>query len=277
MLTSRLLRLLLLVAGVWGVISALAYLYAERILFQPPPSSYGPGQVGAKLIPVGRGDAVAVQHLPNPDARYTLLFSHGNAEDLGQVQPLLRRLHGAGFAVLAYDYRGYGLSTESRPSEARAIEDAEAVYDFATSELGVRPDRLIVHGRSLGGGPALEVASRHPVAGVVLESTFVSTYRVVTTLPLLPFDRFPNLRRVEGLRVPVLIMHGSRDRVIRPSHGRALFRAAPEPKRALWVAGAGHNDLAVIAGDRYVEALRAFARSVSDGEWSGRGGDSAGS
>lgn len=277
MLTSRLLRLLLLVVGVWGVISALAYLYAERILFQPPPSSYGPGQVGVKLIPVGRGEAVAVQHLPNPDARYTLLFSHGNAEDLGHLQPLLRRLHGAGFAVLAYDYRGYGLSTGSRPSEKRAIEDAEAVYDFATSELGVRPDRLIVHGRSLGGGPALEVASRHPVAGVVLESTFVSTYRVVTTLPLLPFDRFPNLRRVEGLRVPVLIMHGSRDRVIRPSHGRALFRAAPEPKRALWVAGAGHNDLAVIGGDRYVEALRAFARSISDGEWSGREGDSGGS
>lgn len=246
----------------WGLLTALAFLYGERILFQPPPPSYDRSEVDYARVPVGDDDFVAVQHIPNPSARHTLLFSHGNAEDLGHLQPLLRLLHGAGFGVVAYDYRGYGRSAGSLPTEKRANEDAEAVYRYATGDLGIHPGRLILHGRSLGGGPTLEVARRHAVAAVVLESTFVSTYRVVTRLPVLPFDRFPNLARVSRLDVPVLVIHGGRDRVIAPSHGRALFRAAPEPKRALWVEDAGHNDLAVVAGARYVEALQSFAAEL---------------
>lgn len=262
MSAAQLSVLLLMVVGGWVALSGLAYLYAERVLFQPPPTSYGEGRLDLIRVPVGDGDSLAVQHLPNPAARYTLLFSHGNAEDLGHLQPLLQLLHRSGFAVLAYDYRGYGLSTGTAPSEKRAIEDAEAVYHHAVGRLGVAPLELIVHGRSLGGGPTLELASRHTVAGVVLESTFVSTYRVVTGLPLLPFDRFPNLARIRTVDVPVLVMHGEDDRVIGVSHGRKLYRAAPEPKRAVWVEGAGHNDLAVVAGRRYVEALRSFARTL---------------
>lgn len=254
--------LLLLVVAAWAAVSGLAFLYAERILFQPPASSYGEGELPLSRIPVGDGDSLAVQHLANPAARYTILFSHGNAEDLGHLQPLLRLLHRAGFAVLAYDFRGYGLSSGRLPSEKSAIEDAEAVYHHATSSLGIAADALLVHGRSLGGGPALEVASRHPVAGVVLESTFTSTYRVVTRLPLLPFDRFPNLARVREVDAPVLVMHGQDDLVIPVSHGRALYWAATGPKSALWVDGAGHNDLAVVAGERYVEAIRSFARKL---------------
>lgn len=265
MSAAQLSVLLLLVAGGWVAVSALAYIYAERVLFQPPPPSYAEGQIELTRVPVGDGDSLAVQHLPNPAARYTLLFSHGNAEDLGHLQPLLQLLHRAGFAVLAYDYRGYGLSSRVTPSEERAIEDAEAVYRHAVERLGVVSTELIVHGRSLGGGPTLEVASRHPVAGVVLESTFVSTYRVVTGLPLLAFDRFPNLARIRTVDVPVLVMHGEDDRVIGVSHGRKLYSAAPEPKRAVWVEGAGHNDLAVVAGRRYVEALRSFASSLGGG------------
>lgn len=264
-MTSQILRLLLGVVVVWAVLSAVAFVYAERILFQPPPPSYTGSQVAFSRVPVGGDDTLAVQHVPNPRARYTLLFSHGNAEDLGHIQPLIERLHAVGFGVLAYDYRGYGRSTGSLPTEKRAIEDAEAVYRHATETLGITPDRLIVHGRSLGGGPSLEVATRHPVAGVILESTFVSTYRVVTRIPLLPFDRFPNLARVRALDVPVLVIHGQRDRVIGISHGRALFRAAPEPKRALWLEGAGHNDVAMVGGERYLEALREFADGLARG------------
>lgn len=262
MIASQALRLLLLLVVGWAVISALAFFYGERILFQPPPASYDRGALEYALIPVG-DDSVAVQHIPNPSARYTLLFSHGNAEDLGHLQPLLQLLHGAGFGVVAYDYRGYGRSTRALPTEKRAIEDVEAVYRYVRDVLGVPPERLIAHGRSLGGGPTLELADRHPIRAVVLESTFTSTYRVVTRLPLFPFDRFPNLARVRTLDVPVLVMHGGRDRVVGVSHGRTLFRAAREPKQALWVEGAGHNDLALVAGERYLDALRSFAEQLS--------------
>lgn len=262
-MASQVLRLLLVVVAGWAVVSALAFLYAERLLFQPPPASYDRNAVEYRLIPVADDDSVAVQHIPNPAGRYTLLFSHGNAEDLGHLQPLLRLMHQAGFGVLAYDYRGYGRSTDALPTEKRSIEDVEAVYRHARDTLGIPPERIIAHGRSLGGGPTLELADRHPIRAVVLESTFTSTYRVVTRLPLLPFDRFPNLARVRALDVPVLVMHGERDRVIGVSHGRALFRAAREPKYAFWVADAGHNDLALVAGERYVETLRSFADELT--------------
>lgn len=260
------LKLLLLIAAAYTATSLLAFLYAERVLFQPPAPSYGPERVPFVRVPVGEAGWIAVQHLPNPDAELTILFSHGNAEDLGHGQAFLRALQRAGFAVIAYDYRGYGRSSGGLPTERRAVEDAEAVYGYAVEELGVRPERLILHGRSLGAGPALALATRHPAAGVVLESAFTSTYRVVTRAPLLPLDRFPNLARVRALEIPVLVIHGTRDRVIPPSHGRALFAAAGEPKRALWVEGAGHNDLAVVAGERYVRALLDFAREVRERE-----------
>lgn len=265
-LPHRLVLTLLVLVAAYGAISLVAYLYGERVLFQPPAPSYGPDDVPFTRVPVdegsaaGGGDSVAVQHLPNPAAEFTILFSHGNAEDLGHDQPFLRALRDAGFAVLAYDYRGYGRSTDRLPTEKRAVEDAEAVYRYAVRELGIRPDRLIVHGRSLGAGPTLALATRHEVAAVVLESAFTSTYRVVTRAPLLPFDRFPNLVRVRSLDVPVLVIHGTRDRVIPASHGRALFAAAAEPKRALWVEGAGHNDVAWSAGPRYVAALVELSR-----------------
>lgn len=248
---------LLALAG-YGAATALAYVLAGRALFQPPPPSYRMSDLGAVRVPVGDGATLAVQHLVNPDARFTLLFSHGNAEDLGHLQPFLRGLRDAGFSVLAYDYRGYGRSAGTAPGEASVVEDAEAVYRYAVDALGIPPGRLVLHGRSLGAGPTLALATRHQAAAVVLESAFTSVYRVVTRWRVLPFDRFPNLARVRRVDGPVLVIHGTEDRVIPVAHGRALFAAAPGPKRALWVEGAGHNDLAAVAGTRYAEALRAL-------------------
>ncbi len=93
----------------------------------------------------------------------------------------------------------------------------------------------------------------------MVESGFVSVYRVVTRVPLLSFDKFPNLRSIRKVQAPVLVIHGTHDRVIPVSHGRRLFAAAPAPKRALWVE-AGHNDVAWRAGDAYLRVLRDFAR-----------------
>jgi abhydrolase domain-containing protein 17 len=235
-------------------------LLGERMMFQPPRASYTAATLPVTHVPVGAGDSLAVVHLPNPAARYTILYSHGNAEDLGHIRFVLEELHAAGFAVLAYDYRGYGLSSPVRTTAARASEDIEAVYHFAVHSLGIPPRELILHGRSIGSGPTLELAARYPAAGVVLESAFTTANRVVTHVPLLPFDRFHNLAVVRQLERPLLVMHGTRDMIIRPSHGRRLFAAAAEPKRALWIDGAGHNDFVEVAGRRYGEALREFAR-----------------
>jgi abhydrolase domain-containing protein 17 len=254
-----LLRLAVFGLVAYGALVLLAFVMAERVIFQPPPSSYHSRSRGFERLPVAEDGWIYAAHLPAPEGAPTILFSHGNAEDLGLAMPFLRQLHAAGFGVISYDYRGYGRSSGSRARVVTAAEDAEAVYEWAVLDLGIPPDRIIVHGRSLGSGPTLLLASRHPVAGVILESAFTSTYRVITRVPLLPFDRFPNLAAVRKLDVPVLVIHGTADEVIPVSHGRRLYAAAREPKQALWVEGAGHNDLAAVAGDEYIATIRDFA------------------
>lgn len=259
-----LLRLVLLGAVAYGAVALLAYLYAERVLFQPPPPSYTGALVPFTRVPVGDRDTLAVQYLPNPDARFTILYSHGNAEDLGYLQTIFADLVDAGFAVVAYDYRGYGQSTGGRPTVGGAVEDAVAVYRYAVDDLGIPPGDLILHGRSLGSGPTLELAARHGAAGVVLESAFVSVLRVITRVRLLPFDHYANLNRVRTLEPPLLVIHGTRDGVIPAWHGRRIFDAAPGPKWAVWVEGAGHNDLALVAGADHGRALAEFARRLDE-------------
>jgi fermentation-respiration switch protein FrsA (DUF1100 family) len=242
--------------------AAFAYFASDRMIFLPPRASYGVRQLPIVLVPTGDGAAVATLHLPNPRASLVLLYSHGNAEDLGQLAPWLEQYRAAGFSVLAFDYRGYGASTGGPPSAEGAVRDMEAVYRHAVGTLGIQPRSIVLFGRSVGSGPATELAARLPVGGLVIESGFVSAFRVLTRVALLPFDKFPNLRTVRGVRCPVLVIHGTEDEVIPVSHGRRLFEAANEPKQALWIEGAHHNDVVPSGGRRYWSTLAQFARIV---------------
>ena len=246
----------------YTALAAFAYFASDRLIFQPPRPTYRPDQLPLTMIPGANGGSIATLYLPNTHAALTLLYAHGNAEDLGQIVPLLEELQRSGFAVLAFDYRGYGASSGGPATTSSATQDMESVYQHAVHSLGVQPSRLVLYGRSVGGGPATDLAARLPVGGLVLESTFTSAFVVMTRVPLLPFDRFPNLRHVGRVRCPVLVIHGTADEVIPVAHGRRLYEAAPNPKQALWVEGAHHNDLALIAGERYWSALTAFARLV---------------
>jgi len=248
--------LLIFLVTLYAGFGLLLWLIADRVLFQPPRANYPPEQ--AQFFTAADGTRIAYVHIVNPQARYTLLFSHGNAEDLGSNADFFRMLEQQGFSVFAWDYRGYGAS-DGRANEGNVYADAEAAYAHLTGKLGVPPDRIIVHGRSLGGAPALQIAATKPVAGLVLESPFTTAFRVVTRVPLYPFDRFRNLDRIPHVRCPSLVIHGDRDRVIPFAHGQEVYRRLSSPKRALWVEGADHNDLIYVAGDKYTTALRDFA------------------
>jgi abhydrolase domain-containing protein 17 len=254
--------LLVTVLLVYLAFAAFAWLASDRMIFQPPPSSYRAGQLPIVMVPTD-GGSIATLHLPNPRATVTVLYAHGNAEDLGHAAPLLEELRRAGFAVLAFDYRGYGLSTGGPPSAAGATSDMEAVYRHAVQTLKIPPSRIVLYGRSVGSGPATDLAARVPIGGLVLESAFVSAFRVLTRVSLLPFDRFHNLRHIRRVRAPVLVIHGTEDEVIPVSHGRRLYEAAGQPKQALWVEGAHHNDVPFVAGARYWSTLAAFGREVA--------------
>lgn len=239
-------------------LAGFAWLQGDRLLFHPKPSRYADAPEILK-IPVAGGGTISARYLHNPDARFTILCSHGTSNDLGTDGPALQRLRDHGFSVLGYDYRGYGTSG-GEPSETNACQDIEAAYHYLVDTLHTPPRRIVAMGQSLGGGPATWLASRYPVAGLILESTFVSVFRVATRLPVLPFDKFPNLARLRQVRCPVLVMHGTGDEMVAFWHGQALFEAARPPKLHLWVEGAGHEDLVRLAGEAYWQAIESFIR-----------------
>lgn len=207
------------------------------------------------------GKKITARYLPNHGMPYTILYSHGNGEDLGDADALLRTLHDSGFSVFAYDYHGYGTS-EGKASERALYVDIDAAYAYLTGPLAIPPERIILLGFSLGSGPSVDLAARKPVAGLILQSAFTSAYRTMTRYPIFLCDKFRNLAKMEQVRCPVLIIHGRNDRNISFYHGQTLYRVAHEPKRCLWVDGAGHNNLPDAAGDAYRKALQEFARLI---------------
>ncbi len=251
---------LLLFSVGYLALNVLAFFYAERLIFLPRPRSYQDSPDILKLKTLS-GEQISALYLPNSIATYTVLYSHGNAEDLGRIRQRLEHLRTLGVSVFAYDYRGYGTS-QGKPSEHNAYQDIEAAYRYLTETLGISPGYIMLYGRSLGSGTSVELASRKPIAGLILESPFTSTFRVITRIAIVPFDRFDNLRKIAEVGCPILFLHGTQDGLIPLHHSETLMRQARSPKQFVPIAGADHNDLLEIAGTQYDQAIQTFVQSL---------------
>jgi abhydrolase domain-containing protein 17 len=237
-----------------------AFLLANRMIFPAPPASY-PMADSIRQIAIGVQDwTVPIEYHAVDDSPLLILFSHGNGEDLGSIRPRVQDWVRQGFSVLAYEYPGYGLA-HGTPSAAHCNAAVLASYRYAIDELGWRPDQIVAYGRSLGGGPSLWLAAREPVAAVILEGTFTSTFRVVTRVRMLPWDVYDNLAEIRRVNKPVLLLHGTYDEVVPFLHGPQLYAAAAGPVAKLWVDGGRHNDLPEAAGELYWKTIRIFLRT----------------
>jgi alpha-beta hydrolase superfamily lysophospholipase len=226
---------------IYIVVAVLAWLFADRLIFQPQPYSYREGG-DITRIPLPNGQKIGLLALTNPAAAHTILYCHGNAEDLSDIHPIMQMLRDHGFSVYALDYRGYGIS-DGRAGSKAACEDGEAALKHLVSERSIPLNRIILHGRSVGAGIALHLAARNKVAGLILESPFVTAFRVRTVIPIVPIDKLRNNRRIREISCPLLVIHGENDTIIPSWHGRKLYALATVPKRCWWVPGATHNDI----------------------------------
>lgn len=239
-----------------------ALLFANRMIFPAPPVTYHKASLPLISLPLPQGGEVYAVHLPNDQARHTLLYCHGNAEDLGTIYPLLQAFQQRGFAVFAVDYPGYGLS-KGKPSEEGCIAASNAAYLYLKTFFALKPEQIILYGRSLGGGPAINLASREQVAGLILDGTFTSTFRVITQRKILFWDIFDNLAHIRNVQSPLLVIHGEQDVTVPFTHGVKLYTTATtDIKQHLWVKEAGHNNLIDIAGDTYWQAIAAFCAKL---------------
>ncbi|WPJ95062.1 alpha/beta fold hydrolase [Coraliomargarita algicola] len=243
---------ILLVASlciVYAGINAYAVIRANDLIFPAPASSY---QDDASILKLQTkdGQTISAYYLESPGSERILLYSHGNGEDIGTARPFLQAFQAQGISVFAYDYPGYGTSS-SGPSEAACYAAIEASFKYVASTLGYSPDQITLYGRSLGSGPSTWLAERTNVAGLILDGAFTSTFRVMTSVKLLPWDRFDNYARLPHLKCPILIIHGTNDRIVPFSHALKNWRALTGPKYKLFVKDAGHGSRIDMAGADY--------------------------
>ncbi|KAJ4837810.1 hypothetical protein Tsubulata_043899 [Turnera subulata] len=215
------------------------------------------------LIDTKRGNKIVAFYLRNPYARLTLLYSHGNAADLGQLYDLFVQLKvNLRVNLIGYDYSGYGAST-GKPSEANTYADIEAVYECLQTEYGISQEELILYGQSVGSGPTLHLAAKLPrLRGVVLHSGILSGLRVVCHVKFsFCFDMYKNINKIQRVKSPVLVIHGTEDDVVNWLHGNGLFQMAREPYEPLWIKGGGHCNL-----ELYPDYIRHLYRFIQEME-----------
>ena len=179
---------------------------------------------------------------PNQGPRPAVIFAHGNAEIIDQWPETLRKFTELGIGVLLVEYPGYGRSKGS-PSQKSITEAFVAAYDVLIAREDVDPSRIILLGRSIGGGAVCALAAERPSAMLILMSSFIST-KTMASKYLVPgflaLDTFDNISTVRSYPGTVLVVHGKSDELIPYRHGVALFNAAKRGKMLTY--NCGHND-----------------------------------
>eukprot|EP00741_Cyanophora_paradoxa_P025004 tig00000319_g24136.t1 len=234
-----------------------------RLAFVPPPCQYFDDGTLVWLR-TASGMRIPAFHITYPKTNRTLLFSHGNAEDLGLLWDHLMAISSRlKVSLCAYEYPGYGLS-EGQPSEHGVYEAADAAFEYLTKHCKLDAARdIILFGRSLGSGPTVDLASRADVRAVILQSPLTSCVRVVLKIDhTFGFDIFPNVDKIRRVQAPVLVIHGTDDEVVPFAHGLTLYKMCANAAKPVWIQGAGHNDIELRWRDLYFRSLEAFLASL---------------
>ncbi len=265
-------KLLLFGAGAYALLVAFIYFTQASLLYYPNLAgralSAVPADIGLAYedVNITAVDGVRLHgwFVPAAAAHGTLLFLHGNAGNISHRLESIEIFHRLGLDVFIIDYRGYGQS-DGKPSEQGTYRDADAAWRYLVETRGVDPARVVVFGRSLGAAIAAYLAAEQRPGALILESSFASIEsmgrRLYPFLPVRWLNRFgyETAEYARQIACPVLVIHSRNDEIIPFAEGRAVFAAAPEPKRFLEIRG-GHNDGFLVSGAAYVGGLDAFLR-----------------
>jgi fermentation-respiration switch protein FrsA (DUF1100 family) len=258
----------------------LAWLFQERLAFPAPrapvPDPTRVGVANGEQIELVMGDGtklagwymapvpVGTQHAAPLHPSPALLWFYGNGENIATIWPIVREFQPPNAALLVVDYPGYG-GSGGRATEAGMYGAADAAYAALAARPEVDPHRIYVYGRSLGTAAATYTATHHPVAGLILESPFTNAgdmarhaYRIFPSFIVrLSLD---NLGRIKQVRCPVLLFHGTGDRLVPLEMGMQVAAAAAGPVELVLLQGSGHNESYAIGGHQYRDKVWAFVR-----------------
>ena len=238
----------------YAAIVLAAYLGQRRLMYFPDPERIQPAEedlpgVSERILKAPDGARLVVWYGAAKPGKPTILYFHGNAGGLADRAPRIQRFMDQGWGVYMLAYRSYGGST-GNPTETKNVADARLAYGALVQE-GIDPASIVIYGESLGTGVAVRLATERPAAGLILDAPYTSVVEIAAQgYPVLPVrlllkDRYETRKYLAQVHMPLLIMHGERDRVIPVAMGRELFKLANEPKRLATFPNAGHSNIYV--------------------------------
>ena len=203
---------------------------------------------------------IPVMIITYPNSKYTILFSHGNATDIGCMRDhLIDMAVKLQISIWCYDYTGYGLSKGGKPSIYHVIHDVDAIYKHMVEKKGIDAATIVAYGQSLGSGPSVHIAQKNRIRGLVLHSGLMSGLRVIRNVAKTKwFDIFPNIDNLHHVPCPVFVIHGKADEEIPLMHGEGLYNAAPNKYEPWFVEGAGHNNIEIHWREEFFNKMKAF-------------------
>jgi uncharacterized protein len=277
----------------WGRWVALAYLSGcislylcqERLIFQP--------QATIKTTPADRNLAyqdvwVPVDKTGGAEKLYgwwipaqgktlaTVLYLHGYNDNIGANLEPADDLTRSGFSVFLVDYRGYGKSQGNYPFEKQVYADADAAWNYLVKTRKIAPNQIVIYGHSLGGAIAIDLATRHPEAGsTIVQSSFTSMSAIaerswwlkLVPIPLLLTQKFDSIAKVRSLKMPMLYIHGTADRLVPAEMSRALYTATRnDNKQLVLVTNAPHeNSSPEFKTPEHLETIAQFIKQAISG------------
>ena len=250
-------RTILILLTVYITACGLIYYQQKSMLFpaqyaQVVPTNWQPtaGDSQTQAFIAGNCGKINVVIWRIKNAKGTIMMNHGNGESLASINDYAYAFHALGYNLMAWDYAGYGRSTDCWFSQADLLSDAESAYQWLAGQE--KPEKIFIFGYSVGAGIALSVAVHHQQNPVFLVAGYDSLANVAkdNISPLVPLSllaRYPidTAEFVNKMQQPIYLIHGTADKLIRPVRAQALVDASQGKAHIEWVQGAGHTDNAL--------------------------------
>lgn len=258
---------LVVILSIIGLVAIgyMGYLEKTKLFFPEKEIKYTPKDYGLEYEDIffSTGDNLLINgwFIPAQDSVCTILFSHGNADNISTILEPIKVLHDLNFNVFVFDYRGYGKS-QGVPTEKGVYADIESAYQYLINKRNIQTEEVVVYGASLGGAVAIDLAARNKVKALILEGTF-SNARDLAQLryPYLPWGIYPSLfdsiNKIESIKVPKLVMHSIDDQIVPFKLGEKLYQSAALPKEFIMLSGR-HIHGFVDDQEKYSQTIRNF-------------------
>ena len=262
--------MLLTGGAVYVLLIAYVYIFQARLIFFPnvpgrtltaTPSQIGLGFEDVRITTADRVDLHG-WYVAGPSGAPAVILCHGNAGNIAHRLDWLEMFCGMGFAMLLFDYRGFGQSSGT-PTEQGTYLDAQAAWDFLTNTKGLSPRSIVIVGESLGGPIAAHLAKDVAPGALILVSTFTSAPNLARALywylpvRLLARFHYPTAEYVACVHAPTLVIHSRDDETIPFLHGEELRRRASGPAQLLEIFG-DHNAAFMLSRPKLTEGMRRF-------------------